>query len=269
MLRAENDGSDLLVLIVTCSKSPPERLVSVSKELAALNLSLKFEIVDGCIATDASVDEIYDPRRNNIRMKRPLSRIEIAVYASHRLAWQRLIDSDYAAALVFEDDFTIDDPDVVKSIILRWGDVLGEGRDIVKLFDFEKRKENRAVREAKAGDVNLVKWASPSAGMVSYVISRDGAQKFLSRQKVFRQVDEDIKYFWELGLNIWSVRQNPVSEISHKLGGSLVEFDRKKIRKRSLLRSFWGNLLAVDRKLRTRLYFALEGFRISVGRHRP
>lgn len=260
MLDSGKTQDGLLVLIVTCSKSPPARVASARAELAALNMPLEIEVVDGFIQDAPIIDVIYDKSRNFRRMKRPLSRTEVAVYASHRRAWERLIESGRRAALIFEDDFAISNPDTVKAMIHHWDTILSDGRDIVKLFDFEKTRPNRAVFQTHVSGVDLVKWAAPSAGMVCYFISAEGAAKFSSRSRIFRQIDEDIKYFWELGLDIWSAPGNPVTEKCEELGGSMVEEGRKDLRNKSLIRSLWGNLLTAHRKLRTRLQFITERY---------
>ena len=119
-----------------------------------------------------------------------------------------------------------------------------------------------------AGGVPLVKWSAPTAGMVAYLISRAGARKLLARDRVYRQVDEDLKHYWELGLDIWSVPGNPVAEVSDKLGGSLIDDDRENLRNRVLARSLWGNVLTTERKIRTRLALAREAVARRGGRRR-
>ncbi|MGH1329342.1 MAG: glycosyltransferase family 25 protein [Paracoccaceae bacterium] len=248
----------LKVLIVTCRKSPPERIATARRALKALGIPLDIEIINGFVSEDAQIDQLYDAPRNRRWMKRPLSRSEIAVYASHRAAWAHLINSGHPAALIFEDDFAILNQEVVTQVITDWRAILGTQRDIVKLFDFEKRRPNRPVFETNIGGIDLVKWAAPTAGMVGYLISTEGAEKFLSRKRIYRQVDEDTKYFWEFGLNIWSLRDNPIDEQSPTLGGSLVEQSRQELRGRSLGRAIWGNLLVMGRKGRTKAIFWLE-----------
>ncbi len=255
------DGPRPLVLIVTCEKSPPARVVSAREQLTNLGLDIDVEVVMGFVKTDPIVDEIYDARRNRRCMKRPLSRTEIAIYASHRKAWQFLGTTGRQGALILEDDFGIADIETVTAALEQWPDVLGGGRDMVKLFDFEKRRRNRVAFGARVGALNLVKWRAPSAGMVAYFITAHGAEKFLSRPRVFRQIDEDIKFFWELDLDIWSIPGNPICENSATLGGSLVEAERQSLRKKPLWRSIWGNLITADRKLRTRWHLFRESQR--------
>ena len=250
-----------LIQIVTCAKSSGRRLAEATALLGALGKEIEVDVVNGHVAEDEVIDTLYDPAMNGRRAKRPISRTEIAVYASHRLAWRRLLDGSHAAALVFEDDFGFDDPRSVAELIDRRDEVLAGGCDIVKLFDFRKNGPNAPAFSRRVGGLDLVKWRAPTAGMVGYLISRAGAEKFLSRQRIFRQVDEDTKYFWELGLDIWSVPGNPVIERSGELGGSIVDAERDSMKTRSLRRSLWGNLITADRKIRTRYHLMRERVR--------
>jgi GR25 family glycosyltransferase involved in LPS biosynthesis len=253
--------------IVTCAKSPPARLHSARRELAALDPAIRSNVVMGAVAEDAEIDRLYDARRNRRCMKRGLTRTEIAIYASHRMAWQAVLDAGVPCALVLEDDFRIRDPALARRTLSAWPALMAEGRNLVKLFDFAKPRPHRAALERQVDGVPLVKWAAPTAGMVAYLITADGARKFLSRKRVFRQVDEDIKYFWELGLDIWSVPGSPIVDSSADLGGSLVEGERRANRTRTLGRSLWGNALTVDRKLRTKWHLSLES--LSASGHAP
>ena len=102
----------------------------------------------------------------------------------------------------------------------------------------------------RSGDLDIVSYAEPGAGMVAYLVNRDGARKFLSREFVFRQIDEDTKYYWELGLTVLSVSPNLVTEISGEMGGSLLHQAREELRAlRSLRRSLKGLRIVTARKL--------------------
>ncbi|PJE30993.1 Glycosyltransferase involved in LPS biosynthesis, GR25 family [Pseudooceanicola antarcticus] len=252
MSRADTRSCGALpVLVVTCAKSPPARVSSAQQKIAAIAPELPVSLVMGAVSEDPVIDELYDERANRMRMKRSLTRTEIAIYISHRRAWQTLLDSNAPAALVLEDDYAIRDEGMVRQVLSDWENVLGQGRHMVKLFDFRKQRRGTAAFVETVGSVPLVKWNSPTAGMVAYLITREGAQRFLSRRRIYRQVDEDAKYFWELGLDIWSVPGCPIDEVSHELGGSLVEGERRLARKKVSWRSLKGMLLTADRKLRT------------------
>ena len=89
--------------------------------------------------------------------------------------------------------------------------------------------------QRKVDDVTLVKWSSPTAGMVAYLITREAAQKLLSQTQIWRQVDEDTKLFWEF--YIWSVQGCPIVDNSDALGGSLIVSERQQARQGNLPRS--------------------------------
>lgn len=259
MAKSKATIQSLPVFLVTCAKSPPDRLESAQRELSKLGLLEQLTVISGATAEDAEIDTLYDPKMNRKWLKRPLARAEVAIYASHRRAWQTLLDSGAGGALILEDDFLARDPHVFQNVLMHWPALLGDGRDIVKLFDFQKKRGPHVAEfSTELSGISLAKWRRPTAGMVAYLISKEGARKFLSRQRIFRQVDEDTKYYWELGLNIWSVPGCPIIDNSMNLGGSLVDQDRQAKRRRSLTRSLWGNFLSLDRKLRTRWHLALE-----------
>ncbi len=254
MSQVDPQPNGLIIKVISCARSPESRRRSAAAQIESLKVAAQVEIVDGYTADDAIVDALYTPSLNRWRSKRPVARTEIAVYASHRLALQQMIDSGHQAALVLEDDFALGDTDKVLAAIEHWSDLLGDGRDVVKLFDFEKRSRNRVHQARNVAGIELVKWRAPTAGMVAYLISREGGQKLLARERIYRQIDEDTKYFWELGLDIWSIPGNPILEVSTSIGGSLVETDREQIKQRKLSRSLWGMLLTVERKLKTWFY---------------
>ncbi len=143
---------------------------------------------------------------------------------------------------MLEDDFGIRDSDRLAGAIAR-ADELLSGRDIVKLYDFPRsgRQDYAAIRDV--GPLRLGKWRYPSAGTVAYLISRDGAQKLLRRRSVFRPVDEDFKYFWELDLDVWSMVDPPVAEIGAGVGGSTLDAGRKAAKSRRTIDRLRGNLI--------------------------
>lgn len=232
----------LLALILTCAASPPARVAAARQRAAAMQTSVRAEFVDGYVAGDAAAEAIYDARANRLWVNRPLSASEIAAYATHRLAWRRLVESGEPFGLVLEDDFRIADPDRFADAVARATDLCA-GRDIVKLFDFRKRTPGPIVACAEIGPLTLAKWRYPTAGAVAYLITRAGAAKLLARGGVFRPIDEDFKYFWELDLDIWSVLDGPVEEDSPALGGSLIDAERKAAKSRGLFDRLRGNLI--------------------------
>lgn len=252
---SDRDPAAPLILVVTCASAPAARRESAARQLAQHFPGHQAEFVEGFVGTDPEIAGLYDPTTNRRRSKRPLTPAEIAVYAGHRKAMQRLLSSGSECALIFEDDFRIDAPNVVSAAAAGASRLLSQGRNVIKLFDFPSRHEYVAKDRIVVEGIELVRWRSARAGTVAYLISRAGARGFLSRGRVFRAIDEDLKYFWELGLDVWSVPGNPVVDASDTLGGSLVDAERRSNRERNLWRSIYGNLLTIHRKWLTALKY--------------
>ena len=229
------------------SVDPPDgpRRKSAQAQLDAIGWRFRFS--NGFASGSREAMALYSARLNRRRSKRPLTGGEIAAYASHRLAMRMFLDSGASFGLILEDDFGLVAPDSfsrrIEAILktpIAW--------DFIKLFDYQPGPISQ--RRA-AGDVDIVSYAEPGAGMVAYLVTRAGAQKFLSRDLIFRQIDEDTKFYWELGIRVLSASPNPVTEISDRMGGSLIEAERLRLRTaRTLRRSVKGLRIVIDRQLR-------------------
>ena len=243
------------VLVLTSQASPAARLRSALAQAALFADESRIGVIRGATPADGIVAGLHDPQAARRWSKRPPVPAEVAAYATHRMAWQALLDGDHPLALVLEDDFVVLDADVLRAVVAAAQALLSEGRHIVKLFDLpHEREKGRAVARIVAG-IGIVRREHVRAGLVGYMISREGAARFLSRPRIFRVVDEDIKYHWELGLDIWSVAENLVADGSAALGGSLIDNARNASRRRSVWRSVKGNLLAAHRNWRARHSF--------------
>lgn len=243
------------VFILTSGASPAARLRSALDQAALVAEADRIGVVHGATPSNPLVSALLDPNAAARWSKRPPIPAEVAAYATHRMAWRALLDGGGPYALVLEDDVVVRDADALRAVLAATGDLLSDGRHLVKLFDFPgERARGRTVQRSVAG-IALVKREHVRAGMVGYLIAREGAARFLARGRVFRVVDEDIKYHWELGLDVWSVAENLVEDGSAALGGSLIEDARKASRRRSPWRSLKGGLLALHRNWRTRRSF--------------
>jgi glycosyl transferase, family 25 len=230
--------------VITIETEEGARRQSAIRQLNSIGIDFRF--VEGCLPDDSAVNICYDATLNYWRMKRPLSRGEVAVYLSHRRALAAFIETDAEFALILEDDFGLVEPDhFLEDVIrilrapIRW--------DLVKLFDFQGPKRPRALLDL--GRIAIVEYKSPTAGMVGYLVRRSGAEKLISRPILFRVIDEDIKLYWEIDLFAFSVIPNVLNEISGDLGGSTIEFERNRLRDdRSVGRSVRGTAIKFVRK---------------------
>ena len=241
---------------------------SRSAALQLNSIGLDFEFVEGCLPGDPLVSASYDKTLNYRHMKRPLSPGEVAVYLSHRRALEAFLKTDAEVSLILEDDFGLVDPDhfienvaTISRAPIRW--------DLVKLFDFQGPKTPRACLDL--GRVSIVEHNSPTAGMVGYLVRRSGAEKLITRPILFRTIDEDTKFYWELDLYAYSALPNLITEISHELGGSTLESGRQRLRDdRSFSRSFRGMRIKFFRRwghFRTRERYGLVAAMDAYARH--
>lgn len=245
-------------MILTCAASPPDRLPSALREARGLVPAARIVVIDGMVAGAPDVRANFDAERARLHSKWMPTAGEIAAYGTHRRAWQRLLDGPWQHALVVEDDFRVRHPALVAACLANATDLLSAGRDIVKLFDFPRRGPRGKGIVADAAGIPLVKWRHPRAGMVAYLMSRAGAAKFLARRRFFRVVDEDTKYYWELGLDVWSLPVNAIVDDSLVLGGSMIDAERQRARRRTPARTLHGMAISVHRKLANALVYGRE-----------
>ena len=234
--------------ILTVDTTDGPRRQSARRQLDAVGLEAEF--VEGFRLNDPDIHDQYDRSRNLFWQKRSLSAGEIAVYCGHRKIWARLVDSGAPFALVLEDDFGISDPATFHAILddcKRHQD----GWDIVKLFDFNPKPVRLRRR---LGQSEIVAHRFPAAGAVGYLITRDAAQRMLSRKLFFRAIDEDWSWPWEFNLAIWSLSPNCIEEISVGLGGSVRAPATGPSPRRHPVRALWANVIQMWKSLRARSY---------------
>ena len=245
----ETPPENPLVLILSCRLSPPERVMSALAQTARLFPGAQVEIIDGLTAHDPRAVALLDGARSKRKTKRPPTPSEVATYGTHRLAWQRLLDTNRSHAIIFEDDFQIIDHPAFLALMVALPQILAMPMHMLKLFDYPRSNNGGLALCRIVEGLTLCQWARPRAGLVGYILTAEGARRFLSRDKIFRVVDEDTKYFWELGLDIWSLHPSPVADGSAAMGGSMLDHDRNISRSnRSLRRSLWGNALTIHRR---------------------
>ena len=162
--------------------------------------------VNGLTLSQDEIRTVYSSSLNRRHYKAPLTPQEIGCYLSHRKAWHMLLSSEFDYALVLEDDFLILKPNILKKVVdslsplttnIQW--------DIVKLFLLKEPKSCIVVKVDSS--FSIIQTMKVPTCMTAYLVSREGARKLLnSRSKFFRPVDEDVKYYWEHGINVYSVK---------------------------------------------------------------
>jgi glycosyl transferase, family 25 len=150
----------------------------------------------------------YDPKEIRRGFGRTLSKPEIAVYSSHAAVLSEFLErgsADYV--LVLEDDviFDTDFP------IVEFAAFCAENKiDYMRLFG---KHYAEAVRLGFFFDRSIVRYKTSPAGAQAYLMSRNGARKFV---ETMRSVDETIDFaldsFWYLGMPIYSIFPYPIIE---------------------------------------------------------
>lgn len=173
---------------------------------------------------------------------------EKGCYASHIVAWKKLLASNHAAMLVLEDDVRLADclPQVLRTI-----EHLDVPWDMIKLMGREQEK----IRSQRPliGGIRLIEYRRIPSMTAGYVVSRRGAEKLLaSRQPFGRPIDVDLRFWWENDLVVLGVtpavlvldETSLISSIGQKAArknwyGSWRKF---KVKLELTVRNFLGNM---------------------------
>lgn len=149
---------------------------------------------------------LYSQELNRAQYYKPLVDGEKGCYASHILAWRRLLESDAPALVVLEDDVVLDDSfaQAVQAIA-----TLEQGWDMVKLMG---RPQGEKIRSGVplTPRHQLIQYRRVPSFTAGYVVSREGARKLLQSRVPFgRPIDIDLRFWWENDLRVLGV-QPPV-----------------------------------------------------------
>jgi glycosyl transferase, family 25 len=192
-------------IVVINLASQPQRWLETQRRFAAAGLAPeRLEAVDGRAAAAASLG--YDPALNRRQHHKPLRPGEIGCYASHLVAWRRLLDSRARVLAVFEDDVEIE-PGLAP--VLEAIDRVPTPWDMVKLYG--RARERVAWRRPLVPAFDLIGYRRVPSHTCAYVLSRRGAHKLLaSRARFGRPIDLDLRHWWENELDILGVLPYPV-----------------------------------------------------------
>lgn len=177
------------------------------------------DAIDGASLSEAEKAAVYRPKLHRPRYPFALSDSEIGCFLSHRKAWQALLDSDFDAALVLEDDVELDLGPFTASLELASGAV---GRGRLVRFPNRLHGDKGSVVISSNGSA-LIEPRRVGLGMVTLMLDREAAGTLLAQSGQFdRPVDTFIQMRWQHGVPIRAVRPSGVSEISGQLGGSTI-----------------------------------------------
>ena len=176
------------------------------------NAALNYEMVNGVKGSELSPEEIsqaYDSHANRKHYRRALSVGEIGCYLSHRECWQKLLSSRRKWAVILEDDIEIENQ--LANLLY----VIPENMncDIVKLSDDSRCKV--IAHKVLPPHFEWVTYKRIPNCTTGYIITRSGAEKLLSRTKIYRPIDIDMQFHNELNLKVCGIKPYPIWPNTH------------------------------------------------------
>jgi glycosyl transferase family 25 len=175
--------------------------------------------VDGARLTPLEVDQAYARRRFRPTYPFPLTRTEVGVFLSHRLAWRRIVDDALDFAFIFEDDAEIDPAAfaaLVEFVTLErpaWDYVLLPATPI-----------GNGTPVASRGTLTLLRPDAPPLRAIAQIVSIDAAKRLLDRTLPFdRPIDTLTQMTWVTGQSVLVASPSPIRDVSRETGGSTVQ----------------------------------------------
>ena len=148
-----------------------------------------------------------------------LNTAEIAVFLSHRKAWQQLLDDGVDAGIIVEDDILLD-AEVFKNALALACEYASQG-DIVR-FPIRDRETCKTPVAAAHGST-LTEPVDVGLGMVLQLVTRNAAQLLLDATEQFdRPVDTFVQMTWLHDARPLTIWPSGVTEISRTIGGSTI-----------------------------------------------
>jgi glycosyl transferase, family 25 len=175
--------------------------------------------VDGARLTPQEVDQAYARRRFRPTYPFPMTRTEVGVFLSHRLAWRRIIDDALDFAFIFEDDAEIDPPAfaaLVEFATLErpaWNYVLLPAQPI-----------RNGTPVASHDGLTLMRPDAPPLRAIAQIVSFAAAKRLLDRTLPFdRPIDTLMQMTWVTGQPVLVASPSPIRDVSRETGGSTVQ----------------------------------------------
>ena len=143
--------------------------------------------------------------------QRMFALVEEATFCSHMRAWSRFLQSDKRFAIVMEDDAHPESAfaETVRAILES-----GLEFDIAKMEGYRIGGSRLAVVEKDLGACRIVRSLRPASGTAAYLLSRAGAQRFLTRAgRLPVAIDE---FLWNPGFHcglVYHVAPFPFSQV--------------------------------------------------------
>ncbi|MDX2027888.1 MAG: glycosyltransferase family 25 protein [Alphaproteobacteria bacterium] len=219
------------VILISLARAPERRQKMTAR---FQELGVPFEILeatDGQKLTEADLALVDHEGRKRITPY-PLSNNEIGCCISHCRAMQIIRDSGERMGVIIEDDAALspDFPRVLQAI-----ENLAAPFDIIDLHRTFKKKETFVICRPLLPGFALGRIGYSHINAQGYVITREGAEKFLSVMPPFNHmVDKEMHRTWANGINLYGL-ETPVvfhADEGHSYLDETRSHDKPKERKR-------------------------------------
>ena len=175
--------------------------------------------IDGARLTPQEVDQVYARRRFRPAYPFPLTRTEVGVFLSHRLAWRRILDDALDFAFIFEDDAEID-PAAFAALI----DFVTLERPAWDYVLLPATPIGNGTPVASRGTLTLLRPDAPPLRAIAQIVSIDAAKRLLDRTLPFdRPIDTLTQMTWVTGQSVLVASPSPIRDVSRETGGSTVQ----------------------------------------------
>ncbi|MEO1788305.1 MAG: glycosyltransferase family 25 protein [Pseudomonadota bacterium] len=147
----------------------------------------------------------------------PLAETEIAVFLSHRAAWDRIAGGTSEAGLIIEDDVALEPDTFDRAFDL----ALAHASDESWIRLPWKPREAPAQMVAEDAPALLFYPRRVALGMQAQIVGRRAAERLLTATERFdRPVDTTLQMTWHTGVTPMVVWPSGIHDISADLGGS-------------------------------------------------
>lgn len=195
------------ILVINLARAT-DRRQKMTEQLESLGLPFEFlEATDGRCLTEADRALVDHERRKSISPY-PLSDNETGCWISHRRAMENLLASNDSMLTIVEDDSILfpSFPRILEAIEQKAGSF-----DVIDLHRNFKNGEIFAYSRPLLAGYNLGRIGYTHMNLTAYVISREGARKFLASAPRFAHaVDKELHRYWVNGLDLYGL-EKPVA----------------------------------------------------------